>query len=135
MYLGSFHKLRLHLGWVGGQKPCSLLHKKCKLGTYEVKKCKRNLWKFPHYLEDFGFFIMIPSDYFRTNKIMAYFKKLLRSMIKVVVQFSHPQNFWSRKFTLKMEISCFLKVLPVIFMIFWIRKSVNKLDFLTPQDL
>ena len=38
--LGSFHKLRLHLGWVGGQKKCSLLHKKCKLGTYVVKKCQ-----------------------------------------------------------------------------------------------
>ena len=44
--LGAFHKLRLHLGWVGGQKNVQFTNKKCKLGAQvvkNVKKCQRNL--------------------------------------------------------------------------------------------
>ena len=36
--IGSFQKLRLHLGV---KKTCSLLHKKCKLGAYVVKKFQK----------------------------------------------------------------------------------------------
>ena len=35
------------------RKMCSLINKKCTLGRYMVKKCKRNLWKLPYSKCDF----------------------------------------------------------------------------------
>ena len=81
------------------------------------------------------------SSFFVLMNETNYWVKQLQSVIQVIPKENWFKKnfmlFWQKKSFWKVEIAFFSYVShsPVIFMVFWIRNSVNKLDFLTPQAL